>query len=55
MGRGGYPPTVGFQGILLFFADFRGIEALGGVKAFLERAGKRLHGITGRRISPPIC
>jgi len=23
MGRGGYPPTVGFQGILLFFEDLK--------------------------------
>ena len=32
MGRGGYPPTVGFQGILRFFADLKEIAPPSGSK-----------------------
>ena len=54
MGRGGYPPTVGFQGILRFFTDLKEIAHRQAAKAYQESAVSSPYRLRGWRISPPI-
>ena len=54
MGRGGYPPTVGFQGILRFFVDLKEIALRQAAKAYQESAMRGPYRLCGWRISPPI-